>query len=149
MAAAGHPGEDANLFDTVKAVGAELCRELGIAILVGKDSLSMRARWTDEDAEHQVVAPLSLIVSAFAKVVDIRRHLTPQLKPLDERSWLLLLDIGAGSNRLGGSCLAQVFERHGGATPDLDDPQHLMAALRRLLAHVRDPLAPDVDDPPA
>jgi phosphoribosylformylglycinamidine synthase len=132
MAAAGHPGEDANLFDTVKAVGAELCRELGIAIPVGKDSLSMRARWTDEDAEHQVVAPLSLIVSAFAKVVDIRRHLTPQLRPLDERSRLLLLDIGAGANRLGGSCLAQVFERHGGATPDLDDPQRLKSFFNAI-----------------
>jgi phosphoribosylformylglycinamidine synthase len=132
MAAAGHPGEDANLFDTVKAVGAELCRELGIAIPVGKDSLSMRARWTDKDVEHQVVAPLSLIVSAFAKVVDIRRHLTPQLKPLDERSHLLLLDIGEGSNRLGGSCLAQVFERHGGATPDLDSPQRLKSFFNAI-----------------
>ena len=125
MAAAGHPGEDAKLFDTVKAVGAELCRELGIAIPVGKDSLSMRARWTDAVGEHQVVAPVSLIVSAFAPVTDIRRHLTPQLKPLEERSQLLLLDIGEGSNRLGGSCLAQAFERHGGATPDLDFPQRL------------------------
>jgi phosphoribosylformylglycinamidine synthase len=125
MAAAGHPGEDANLFDTVKAVGAELCRDLGIAIPVGKDSLSMRARWTDAAGEHQVVAPVSLIVSAFAPVTDIRRHLTPQLRPLDERSQLLLLDIGEGSNRLGGSCLAQAFERHGGATPDLDFPQRL------------------------
>jgi len=125
MAAAGHPGEDANLFDTVKAVGAELCRELGIAIPVGKDSLSMRARWTDAAGEHQVVAPVSLIVSAFAPVTDVSRHLTPQLRALDERSQLLLLDIGEGSNRLGGSCLAQAFERHGGATPDLDFPQRL------------------------
>ena len=132
MAAAGHPGEDANLFDTVKAVGAELCRELGIAVPVGKDSLSMRARWTDEDGEHQVVAPVSLIVSAFAPVTDIRRHLTPQLRSVDERSHLLLLDIGEGSNRLGGSCLAQAFERHGGETPDLDFPQRLKSFFNAI-----------------
>jgi phosphoribosylformylglycinamidine synthase len=132
MAAAGHPGEDANLFDTVKAVGADLCRELGIAIPVGKDSLSMRARWTDAAGEHQVVAPVSLIVSAFAPVTDIRRHLTPQLRQVDERSHLLLLDIGEGSNRLGGSCLAQAFERHGGATPDLDFPQRLKSFFNAI-----------------
>ena len=132
MAAAGHAGEDANLFDTVKAVGAELCRELGIAIPVGKDSLSMRTRWTDEDGEHQVVAPVSLIVTAFAPVRDIRRHLTPQLRSVNERSHLLLLDIGEGSNRLGGSCLAQVFERHGGATPDLDFPQRLKSFFKAI-----------------
>ena len=132
MAAAGHPGEDANLFDTVKAVAAELCRELGIAIPVGKDSLSMRARWTDAEGDHQVVAPLSLIVSAFAPVHDIRGHLTPQLRHVDERSHLLLLDIGEGSNRLGGSCLAQVFDRHGGATPDLEFAQRLKSFFNSI-----------------
>ncbi len=126
MAAAGHPGEDANLFDTVKAVGSELCRDLGIAIPVGKDSLSMRARWEDENGDHQVVAPVSLIVSAFAPVTDIRRHLTPQLRVIEEPSCLLLIDPGEGANRLGGSCLAQVFDRHGGDTPDLDHPQQLV-----------------------
>jgi phosphoribosylformylglycinamidine synthase len=134
MAAAGHPGEDARLYETVKAVGAELCRELGIAIPVGKDSLSMRAQWTDKDGEHRVVAPVSLIVSAFAPVDDIRRHLTPQLRPLDERSHLLLLDIGEGANRLGGSCLAQAFGRHGGTTPDLDFPQRLMSYFKAIQA---------------
>jgi phosphoribosylformylglycinamidine synthase len=134
MAAAGHPGEDARLFDTVKAVGAELCRDLGIAIPVGKDSLSMRARWTDVDGERQVVAPVSLIVSAFAPVTDIRRHLTPQLRHIDERSQLLLLDIGEGANRLGGSCLAQAFQRHGGATPDLDIPQRLKSFFSAIQA---------------
>ncbi len=134
MAAAGHPGEDARLFDTVKAVGAELCRDLGIAIPVGKDSLSMRARWTDEGGERQVVAPVSLIVSAFAPVTDIRRHLTPQLRHIDERSQLLLLDIGEGANRLGGSCLAQAFQRHGGATPDLDIPQRLKSFFSAIQA---------------
>jgi len=125
MAAAGHPGEDANLFDTVKAVGLELCRDLGIAIPVGKDSLSMRARWEDENGEHQVVAPVSLIVTAFAPVSNIRRHLTPQLQKIDEASHLLLLDLGEGANRLGGSCLAQVFDQPGGITPDLDFPDRL------------------------
>jgi phosphoribosylformylglycinamidine synthase len=134
MAAAGHPGEDANLFDTVRAVGAELCRELGIAIPVGKDSLSMRARWQDADGEHQVVAPVSLIVSAFAPVTNVRRHLTPQLRRIDEPSRLLLLDIGEGSNRLGASCLAQVFGRHGGEAPDLDFPDRLKSFFRAVQA---------------
>ncbi len=119
MAAAGHRGEDANLFDTVKAVGTELCRELGVAIPVGKDSLSMSARWEDQTGEHNVTAPVSLIVSAFAPVTDVRRHCTPQLRRVDSESRLLLLDLGGGANRLGGSCLAQVFKRPGGATPDL------------------------------
>ena len=132
MAAAGHPGEDANLFDTVKAVGAELCRDLGIAIPVGKDSLSMRARWEDDGGEHQVVAPVSLIVSAFAPVSDVRRHLTPQLRAVDEPSHLLLLDIGEGANRLGGSCLAQAFDRQGGVTPDLDYPDRLISFFRSI-----------------
>jgi phosphoribosylformylglycinamidine synthase len=125
MAAAGHPGEDANLFDTVKAVSHELCRELGIAIPVGKDSLSLRTQWQDEDGEYQVVAPVSLIVSAFAPVSDVRRHLTPQLQRVDEASHLLLIDLGGGVRRLGGSCLAQAFCRHGGETPDLDHPRRL------------------------
>jgi phosphoribosylformylglycinamidine synthase len=126
MAAAGHPGEDVNLFDTVKAVGAELCRELGIAIPVGKDSLSMRAGWHHEGDDYQVVAPVSVIVSAFAPVVDVQSHLTPQLQRIDEKSHLLLLDLGGGANRLGASCLAQAWSRPGGATPDLEHPQQLI-----------------------
>ena len=125
MAAAGHPGEDANLYDTVKAVGDELCRALGIAIPVGKDSMSMRTRWEDASGEHQVVAPVSLIVSAFAPVTDVTRHLTPQLQKTDEPSYLLLFDLGQGKNRLGGSCLLQAYRRTGGATPDIDDPELL------------------------
>ncbi len=130
MAAAGHPGEDARLFETVRAVGPELCRELGIAIPVGKDSLSMRAAWSDDGGEHTVVAPVSLIVSAFAPVVDVRRHLTAQLRRVDEPSELLLLDLGEGANRLGASCLAQVYGLAGGTPPDLDHP----ALLRRFFA---------------
>ena len=135
MAAAGHPGEDANLFDTVKAVGDELCREIGVAIPVGKDSMSMRARWEDEDGEHQVVAPVSLIVSAFAPVSDVTRHLTPQLRASEEPTYLLLFDLGGGRNRLGGSCLTQVYRRLGGDTPDLDQPRQLagfFAAIQEL-----------------
>jgi phosphoribosylformylglycinamidine synthase len=125
MAAAGHPGEDANLFDTVRAVGDELCREIGVAIPVGKDSMSMRTRWDDAAGEHQVVAPVSLIVSAFAPVDDVTRQLTPQLRVTDEPSYLLLLDLGGGCNRLGGSCLAQSYARPGGDTPDIDDASQL------------------------
>ena len=135
MAAAGHPGEDANLFDTVKAVGDELCREIGVAIPVGKDSMSMRTRWEDDNGEHNVVAPVSLIVSAFAPVTDVTRHLTPQLRKTEEPSYLLLFDLGQGKNRLGTSCLAQAYARTGGETPDLDDANLLMglfAAVQEL-----------------
>ena len=135
MAAAGHPGEDANLFDTVKAVGDELCRELGVAIPVGKDSMSMRTRWDDESGEHNVVAPVSLIVSAFAPVTDATKHLTPRLRASDEPSYLLLFDLGEGRNRLGGSCLAQAYRRSGGQTADLDNPRllnGLFAAVQEL-----------------
>jgi len=135
MAAAGHPGEDANLFDTVQAVGGELCRELGVAIPVGKDSMSMRTRWQDDTGEYQVVAPVSLIVSAFAPVSDVTRHLTPQLQKTDEPSYLLLFDLSSGKNRLGGSCLAQCYQRTGGDTPDLDNPRLLsrfFAAIQEL-----------------
>ncbi len=127
MAASGHPGEDARLFDTVKAVGDELCRELGIAIPVGKDSLSLKTRWSEADTDYSVVAPVSLIVSAFAPVSDVRKHLTPQLKKSDEPTYLLLFDLGEGRNRLGGSCLAQAYGQMGGETPDIDDPAALSA----------------------
>ncbi|MDX1517283.1 MAG: phosphoribosylformylglycinamidine synthase, partial [Woeseiaceae bacterium] len=133
MAAAGHPGEDARLFDTVSAV-TTLCRNLGIAIPVGKDSLSMRARWQHAGDDYQVVAPVSLIVSAFAPVSDLRRHLTPQLRRVDEPSYLLLFDLGKGRNRLGGSSLLQAFGRHGGAVPDLDEPRQ----LRQLFAAIQE-----------
>jgi len=135
MAAAGHPGEDASLFDTVKTVANDMCRKLGIAIPVGKDSLSMRARWQEGGEEYQVVAPVSLIVSAFAPVNDATRQLTPQLRSTDEQTYLLLFDLGGGANRLGGSCLAQAFNRVGGEAPDIDDPAmlgNLFAAIQEL-----------------
>ena len=122
MAASGHPGEDAALFDAVKAVGLELAPALGIAIPVGKDSLSMKTRWTEDQEERSVTAPLSLIVSAFAAVGDVRRTLTPQLRLDCGETELLLIDLGAGLNRLGGSALAQVFNLLGDKTPDVDDP---------------------------
>jgi phosphoribosylformylglycinamidine synthase len=125
MAACGEPGEDAALFDTVRALGEELCPALGIAIPVGKDSLSMRTRWETEAGEQAVVAPLSLIVSAFAPVADVRRTLTPELRLDTGDTVLLLIDLGAGRNRLGGSALAQVYAATGHEPPDLDDPARL------------------------
>jgi phosphoribosylformylglycinamidine synthase len=119
MAACGQPGEDAALFDTVKAVAMEFCPALGINIPVGKDSLSMHAAWNDKS----VTAPLSLIVSAFARVSDIRRSLTPQLRSGD--TVLLLIDLGKGKNRLGASALAQVYNQLGDTTPDVDNPKDL------------------------
>ena len=127
MAACGEPGEDAALFDTVRAVGEELCPALGIAIPVGKDSLSMRTRWETPTGERAVVAPLSLIVSAFAPVEDARRTLTPQLRLDRGATELLLVDLGAGRNRLGGAVLAQVYGCIGQEPPDLDDPSRLAA----------------------
>jgi phosphoribosylformylglycinamidine synthase len=129
MAAAGHGDEDARLYDTVRAVGAELCPALGIAIPVGKDSLSMRAVWKDGGRAVTQTAPLSLIVSAFAPVADVTRSLTPQLRPDAGATRLLLVDLGAGKHRLGGSVLAQVHGALGHEPPDLDDPARLQAAF--------------------
>ncbi len=123
MAAAGHPGEDANLYDTVHAVAMELCPELGISIPVGKDSMSMKTVWADADGRRkEVSAPLSLIISAFAPVSDVRATLTPQLRTDRGETDLILLDIGCGRNRLGGSALAQVYGQLGKAVPDVDEP---------------------------
>ncbi|HOW75052.1 MAG TPA: phosphoribosylformylglycinamidine synthase [Candidatus Competibacteraceae bacterium] len=127
MAAAGHPGEDARLFDTVKAVGLELCPALGIAIPVGKDSLSMKTVWEEGGERKSVVAPLSLIISAFAPVQDVRRTLTPQLRTDRGDTDLILIDLGRGKNRLGGSVLAQVYSRLGDEAPDLDAADDLKA----------------------
>ncbi len=124
MAAAGHPGEDAGLYDAVRAVGLELCPALGIAIPVGKDSLSMRTVWRDSAGEHAVTAPISLIVSAFAPVQDVRRALTPELRSDVGATSLVLVDLGRGRHRLGGSALAQVYGSVGDLPPDVDDPAH-------------------------
>ena len=135
MAACGEPGEDADLHDTVYAVGEQFCPALGIAIPVGKDSLSMRTVWREAGEERRVLAPVSLIVSAFAPVADVRRTLTPQLRLERGETRLLLVDLGQGRNRLGGSCLAQVYGRTGRLAADCDDPTLLcrfFAAIRTL-----------------
>ncbi|WP_250482132.1 phosphoribosylformylglycinamidine synthase [Caballeronia sp. GACF5] len=137
MAACGSAGEDAALYDTVKAIGMELCPALGISIPVGKDSLSMRTKWQDaRGGAREVVSPVSLIISAFAPVEDVRRHLTPQLVD-DTDTVLISIDLGRGRNRMGGSILAQVTQQVGDAVPDVDDPEDLkrfFAAIQALNA---------------
>nr|WP_314545806.1 phosphoribosylformylglycinamidine synthase [uncultured Massilia sp.] len=137
MAACGQPGQDAALFDTVKAVGMELCPALGVSIPVGKDSLSMRTTWNEDGENKAVVSPVSLIVSGFAPVTDVRRTLTPQLRTDLGDTALILVDLGRGKNRLGASALAQVTQQIGNDTPDVDSPQDLKAfftAIQRLNA---------------
>ncbi|HVF16842.1 MAG TPA: phosphoribosylformylglycinamidine synthase, partial [Steroidobacteraceae bacterium] len=131
MAACGSEGEDANLFDAVRAA-SDLCQALGISVPVGKDSLSMKTTWRDGETEKTVVAPVSLITSAAAGVDDVRRSLTPQLHP-DIDTLLILVDLGTGRNRMGGSILAQVTQQIGNEVPDVDEP----AKLAALVAAVR------------
>ncbi len=140
MAACGQAGQDAALFDTVKAVGLELCPALGISIPVGKDSLSMRTTWQDAGADKEVVSPVSLIVSAFAPVPDVRKALTPQLKTDAGDTVLLLIDLSRGKNRLGASAMAQVTQQIGHEVPDVDHPEDLksfFAAIQQLNAEDR------------
>lgn len=135
MAACGQPGQDAALFDTVKAVGMELCPALGISIPVGKDSLSMRTTWQDDGEDKSVISPVSLIVSAFAPVYDIRKSLTPQLRTDAGDTVLIAIDLGRGKNRLGASCFAQVMQQIGNETPDVDSAEDLKGffnAIQRL-----------------
>jgi phosphoribosylformylglycinamidine synthase len=127
MAAAGHPGEDARLYDTVQAVGMQLCPELGITIPVGKDSMSMKTRWQDDGVDKSVTSPLSLIVSGFAPVLDIRQTMTPQLRLDRGETDLILIDLGRGQNRMGASILAQVYSQLGQQVPDVDDAEDLKA----------------------
>ncbi|MEQ1544174.1 phosphoribosylformylglycinamidine synthase [Methyloglobulus sp.] len=133
MAATGYQGEDAALYDTVKAVGLELCPDLGIAIPVGKDSLSMKTVWQDRTDEKTMTAPLSLIITAFAPVADITKTLTPQLQDVAD-SVLILVDLGLGKNRMGGSVLAQVYQQMGDVSPDLDDPALLKGFFSTIQA---------------
>lgn len=137
MAACGEAGEDAALYRTVEAVGLELCPALGISIPVGKDSLSMRTQWKDADgAARKVTAPVSLIVSAFVTLADVRGTLTPQLEAESDTT-LILVDLGAGQHRMAGSVLAQALGQEGTDVPDLDDPQdlvHLVDAVNALRA---------------
>ena len=141
MAAIGHPGEDAGLFDAVYAVGMELCPQLGISIPVGKDSMSMKTTWeakstsSDQVTEKEVTSPMSLIISAFARVKDVRRTLTPQLRIDRGETELILIDLGEGRNCLGGSALAQVFKQVGDTVPDvvgLDGVQKLKGLFNTI-----------------
>jgi phosphoribosylformylglycinamidine synthase len=134
MAACGEPGQDAALYETVKAVGMELCPALGVSIPVGKDSLSMRTLWSDDGTSKKVTSPVSLIVSAFATLADVRGTLTPQLDAAEADSTLILIDLGKGQARMGGSILAQTLEREDGAVPDLDDPQDLVNLVHAINA---------------
>lgn len=133
MAAAGHPGEDAKLYETVRAVGLDLCPALGIVIPVGKDSMSMKTQWRANETDFAVSSPLSLIISAFAPVVDIRQSLTPQLRLDEGPCTLLFIDLASGRQRLGGSILAQTDRALGDVPPDLDDP----ACLREFFTTIQ------------
>ncbi len=141
MAAAGHPGEDAGLYAAVKAVGEELCPALGLTIPVGKDSMSMKTRWQEGSAEREMTSPLSLVITAFARVEDVRRTVTPQLSTEDNA--LLLIDLGKGHNALGATSLAQVYRQLGDKTADVRsteqlkgfwDAMQVLVAERKLLA---------------
>ncbi len=137
MAPAGHPGEDAALFDTVRAVGMELCPQLGISIPVGKDSMSMKSVWEECGEKKSVTAPISLVVTAFAPTTDARKTLTPQLKTDVGDTSLILIDLGYGKSRLGGSALAQVYGATDNQAPDLDQPKQFrafFAAIQNLNA---------------
>ena len=148
MSAASHPGENEALYDAVHAIGMDLCPELGIAIPVGKDSMSMSTKWladSERGLEIQssgrqqtlnVVSPMSLIVSGFAPVQDARRSLTPQLQPIAD-STLILIDLGFGRNRVGGSALTQVFKATGAIAPDLDSPSTL-AWFFEIIQHLNE-----------
>ena len=129
MAACGEPGEDAALYETVKAVGMELCPQLGISIPVGKDSLSMRTQWSEGGETKKVTSPVSLIITAFATLADVRGTLTPQLDAKEEDTTLVLIDLGRGKMRMGGSILGQVLNQTGDETPDLDDAKDLIALV--------------------
>ncbi|WP_394172544.1 phosphoribosylformylglycinamidine synthase [Thalassotalea litorea] len=139
MAAAGHPGEDAGLYEAVKAVGEELCPELGLTIPVGKDSMSMKTQWQDDDGtDKAVTAPLSLVITAFGRVEDIRKTVTPQLRTDKGDSRIVAIDLSGGKNRLGGSCLAQVYKQLGTQTPDVDEPQVLKGFFNAIQQLVRE-----------
>jgi phosphoribosylformylglycinamidine synthase len=136
MCAAGYAGEDEKLFDTVKAVGMDFCPALGITIPVGKDSMSMRTTWRDGDESKAITAPMSLIITAFSPVADVRKTVTPELRVDLGGNVLLLIDLGGGKQRLGGSCLAQVYQQVGNVAPDIDSPALLagfFCSIQQLL----------------
>ncbi|CAM4168608.1 phosphoribosylformylglycinamidine synthase [Comamonas aquatilis] len=129
MAACGEAGEDADLYATVKAVGMELCPALNISIPVGKDSLSMRTQWAENGVTKKVTSPVSLIITGFASIDDVRTTLTPQLDATEEDTTLVLIDLSHGKMRMGGSIIGQVLNQSGNETPDLDQPKDLIAMV--------------------
>jgi phosphoribosylformylglycinamidine synthase len=137
MCAAGHKGEDEKLFRTVEAIGMELCPELGITIPVGKDSMSMRTVWRDGGEDKSITSPLSLVITAFAPVVDVRKTLTPELQVSDD-SQLLLIDLGRGQQRLGASIFAQAYQQMGNVVPDLDRAETLKGFFNGMQACLQD-----------
>ncbi|MCK8563922.1 phosphoribosylformylglycinamidine synthase [Yersinia ruckeri] len=137
MSAAGHPGEDAGLYDAVRAVGEELCPALGITIPVGKDSMSMKTRWQQDGEQREITSPLSLVITAFARVEDVRHTVTPQLRTDKGDTALLLIDLGAGHNALGATALAQVYRQLGDKPADVRNVQQLAGffnAMQSLVA---------------
>ncbi|MEW6998323.1 phosphoribosylformylglycinamidine synthase [Colwelliaceae bacterium BS250] len=136
MSAAGHPGEDAGLYEAVHAIGEELCPTLGLTIPVGKDSMSMKTQWQEDGEDKSVTSPLSLLITAFGRVEDIRKTVTPELRIDQGDSRIVAIDLSKGKNRLGGSCIAQVYKQLGQTTPDVDSPEILKGffnAMQRLV----------------
>lgn len=142
MSPAGHPGEDAGLYEAVKAIGEELCPALGLTIPVGKDSMSMKTQWNENGEEKSVTSPLSLVITAFGVVEDIRKTVTPQLRTdlglSNDETRLVAIDLSKGKNRLGGSCLAQVYKQLGNETPDVDSPEVLKGFFNAMQTLVRE-----------
>nr|WP_026301161.1 phosphoribosylformylglycinamidine synthase [Colwellia piezophila] len=137
MSPAGHPGEDAGLYEAVKAIGEELCPALGLTIPVGKDSMSMRTQWEENGEQKSVTSPMSLIITAFGVVEDIRKTVTPELRSDKGETRLVAIDLSKGKKRLGGSCLAQVYKQLGNETPDVDSPEVLKGFFNAMQALVR------------
>ena len=140
MAAADHTGDDAALYETVQAIGMELCPALGISIPVGKDSMSMKTVWQDQQGEHSVTAPVSCVISAFAPVVDVNKTLTPQLQAPFSESQLLFVDLSGNQQRLACSALAQVYNQVGTQTPDVDQPDLLKRGFNAIQALLKEQL---------
>jgi phosphoribosylformylglycinamidine synthase len=138
MSPAGHPGEDAGLYEAVKAIGEELCPTLGLTIPVGKDSMSMKTKWEDNGEQKSVTSPMSLIITAFGVVEDIRKTVTPELRIDQGDTRIVAIDLSKGKKRLGGSCLAQVYKHLGNETPDVDSPETLKGFFNAMQTLVRD-----------
>jgi phosphoribosylformylglycinamidine synthase len=140
MAAAGHPGEDSAMYDAVEAVGLELCPQLGIAVPVGKDSMSMKTVWEEEGVSKAVISPMSVNITTFAPVEDVRKTVTPQLRTDLGETELMVIDLGHGLNRVGGSCLAQVYNQIGDVSADLESAEDLLNLFNATQAMMADDL---------